>query len=92
MALSNLPSGVSDRMIEEQANGSCPKCADCPHDSVEFSAVTDSDKGSYTCIGTCESCDARMEGSGRKREPEGGVEDIEWEVDESRGCGHDEHE
>lgn len=89
MSLSNLPPGTTDRMIEEQANGPCPTCAKCDHEDVTLDNVLDVDMGVYTVSGTCNDCAAHMRGKGRKRDPEGGIEDVEWEVDD---CSHGERD
>lgn len=84
--MSSLPPGVTARDV---APDECSTCAKCLHEDVEFNGVSDTDMGVYTCAGTCTECQADMEGKGRKREPDGGIEDIEWEVD-GNGCGHAE--
>lgn len=88
-APSNLPPGTTDADIERQANGDCSICAKCPHDEVELDIVNGWDEGVASCGGTCTGCNARMQGKGRRRDPEGGVEDIEWQVDDN-GCEHDD--
>lgn len=91
--LSNLPPGVTDRMIEEQANGGCSKCAACGHEDVEITSHGDIEvhgplDASISVEGSCENCGAIMQGRGTPT-GEGGHEivDIEWEAE---SCSHGE--
>lgn len=88
MTLSNLPAGVTDADIDRHMGApECPRCNGCTHEDPEFEDVMDTDMGVYTVSGSCTDCGAAMTGKGRKREPEGGVEDITWEAADD--CGHE---
>lgn len=90
--MSNLPPGVTDRMIEEQTIG-CRVCADCPHDDVEITQrgdieVHDAFSASIYVDGTCNGCGADMSGKGTPQGENGEeINDIEWEVED---CSHGE--